>query len=167
MPRFSLILAVSALCLVAAPRADAAEDFYTVKMMTLELAQKAANAALSACRAGGFQVAVAVLDRGGNLQVLLRDRYAGPHTPSTAKGKAWTAISFRTDTSDLAEATKAGSPQSGVRAVPGALMLGGGVLIQSAGATVGGIGVSGAPSGQQDDMCADAGIEAISEALDF
>ena len=104
---------------------------FTTQSLTPEVALKAVTAAIAKCRTEGYQVAVAVVDRMGNLQALLRDRYAGAHTPETAKGKAWTAASFRSNTSDLVEPTQAGEAQSGVRQVPGALMLGGGMLMIS------------------------------------
>jgi uncharacterized protein GlcG (DUF336 family) len=139
----------------------------TFRSLTLETAMEVAQGALKACRDGGFQVAVAVVDRSGVLQVVLRDRFAGPHTPETARRKAWTAISFRTDTQQLAEATQPGEMVSGVRDIEGALMLGGGVQILSAGSLVGGVGVSGAPGGDSDDACARAGIAAIEDKLAF
>ncbi|TNF88122.1 MAG: heme-binding protein, partial [Gammaproteobacteria bacterium] len=115
----------------------------------------------------GYQVAVAVVDRMGNMQAMLRDRYAGAHTPETARRKAWTATSFRTNTTDLIDPTQAGQRQSGVRHVTGALMLGGGVLIDAGGSLVGAIGVSGAPNGEADDVCAKAGIAAIEDDISF
>ena len=115
----------------------------------------------------GVKVAVAVVDRSGVLQVTLRDRFAGPHSPETARRKAWTAISFRTNTQQLAEQTQPGKPASGVRDVTGALMLGGGVPVEAAGSIVGGIGVSGAPGGDLDEACANAGIEAIADKIAF
>jgi uncharacterized protein GlcG (DUF336 family) len=159
-----LMLAVTLLvpCALAAQEAT-----FTTKNMTLETALKAAQAALKSCRDGGYQVAVAVVDRGGNPQVMLRDRFAGPHTPETARRKAWTAVSFRTNTSDLAAVTQPGQPQSGMRDISGALALGGGLMIESAGAMVGGIGVSGAPGGELDDACAQAGIDAVADDLAF
>ncbi len=147
--------------------AESAERLVSYRAMTTELALKAAQSAMKSCRDAGYQVAVAVVDRGGNAQVMLRDRFAGPHTPNTAIGKAWTAVSFRTDTTELADLTQAGKMQSGVRHVPGVIMIGGGMKIESAGSIVGGIGVSGAPGGDADDNCAKAGIDAISEALEF
>lgn len=108
-----------------------------------------------------------MVDRGGNLQALLRDRYAGPHTPDTAIGKAWTAVSFRQNTSELLGLTAAGQPAAGIRDIPGVMVLGGGVKIEAAGAIVAGIGVSGAPGGQLDDQCAEAGIAAIEDVLLF
>lgn len=149
------------------PAAHAAEGTFTQTMLTPEVALKAAQAALEACRKNGWQAAVSVVDRGGNVQALIRDRYAGPHTPNVATGKAWTAVSFRTNTTDLVGLTGPGMPQAGLRDVPGATILGGGIKIESAGSIVAGIGVSGAPGGEADDICAKAGIKAIQDALDF
>jgi uncharacterized protein GlcG (DUF336 family) len=143
------------------------DPMFTSQSLTLETALVAASAALKKCRSEGFQVAVAVVDRMGVLQALLRDRYAGAHTPATAKGKAWTAASFRANTTDLVDVSQSGQPQSGVRHVPGVLMIGGGMVIEAAGSLVGAIGVSGAPGGELDDICASAGIEAIEDLIAF
>ena len=123
------------------------EGLFTSQSLTPETALVVASAALEKCRAEGFRVAVAVVNRMGILQVLIRDRYAGAHTPDTARGKAWTAVSFRTNTSEMAEVTQPGQPNSGVRHVPGVMMIGGGMIIEAAGSLVGAIGVSGTPSG--------------------
>jgi len=147
------------------PPATAEEALVNFKALTPETALQLAQATLKACRDKGYQVAVAVVDRAGTPQVMLRDRYAGAHTPGTATRKAWTATSFRADTLSLAEETQAGKPQSGVRFVDNALMLGGGVLVEAAGSMVGAVGVSGAPSGEQDDACARAGVAAIEVKL--
>jgi uncharacterized protein GlcG (DUF336 family) len=165
----SLALALLAAHLVSTSThaAEEAEKLVTYRALTLELALKAAQASLEACRKADYQVSVAVVDRGGNVQVLLRDRYAGAHTPDSAIGKAWTAVSFRTNTRDLVASTQPGTPQSGARDIPGALMLGGGVTISAHGAIVGGIGVAGAPTGDADDLCAKAGPAALEEELHF
>ncbi len=140
---------------------------YSLKSLTPEAALKVAQETLKACRAEGYQTAVAVVDRGGSMLVMLRDRFAGPHTPETARRKAWTALSFRTNTVEMAENTQAGKEPSGVRHVPSALMLGGGVLVRAGGALVGAVGVSGAPGGQLDEDCAVKGIATIQDELDF
>jgi uncharacterized protein GlcG (DUF336 family) len=145
----------------------AADGTFDQTMLTPEAALKAAQAALETCRKNGWQAAVSVVDRGGNVQALLRDRYAGPHTVSVATGKAWTAVSFRTNTTELVALTGPGMPQSGLRDVPGATILGGGMKIEAAGALIAGIGVSGAPGGEADDICAKAGIAAVRDMLDF
>jgi uncharacterized protein GlcG (DUF336 family) len=147
--------------------AAAQDATFAVKMMTLETAITAAQAALKKCRAGGYQVAVAVVDRSGVTQVLLRDRFAGPHTPDMAVSKAWTAVTFRTDTTDLARESQAGRPMSGIRQRPGVAAVGGGLTIEGGGSLLGGIGVSGAPGGDRDDECAKAGIAAIEASINF
>jgi uncharacterized protein GlcG (DUF336 family) len=159
-------LAASLVAAIALPAA-AAEATFSQRLLTPETALKAAQAALARCRAGGYQAAVAVVDRMGVTQVLLRDRFAGPHTVRMAQDKAYTAVSFRTDTTALAEATQAGRPQSGIRHLPGVAAAGGGLMIEAAGSLLGAIGVSGAPGGKEDDACASAGIAAIREDLDF
>ena len=140
--------------------------------LSVEMASKAAWAALRDCRQRGYSVAVAVVDRGGNTQALLRDRYAGPHTVETAIRKAWTANSFRQSTSDLAGMLQEGKIPHQVQHNPGALLVGGGLIIEAKGQIVGGIGVSGAPPGKSerdsiDGACAQAGLTAIQEALEL
>ena len=140
---------------------------FTTKNLTTETALKAALAALEKCRDEGFQAAVVVTDRNGLPQVLLRDRFAGAHTHETARRKAWTAASFKENTTVLAEVTAEGTAMSGIRHVEDAVMIGGGMLIDAGGTTVGAIGVSGAPGGDMDDLCAQAGIDAIEEDILF
>ncbi len=140
---------------------------YATRNLTVETALKAAQAALKKCRDSGWQAAVAVVDRSGVVQVILRDRYAGPHTPRTASGKAWTAVSFRSNTGALVDLTQPGKAQSGVRNLPHVVVLGGGVIIEGGGQMLGAIGVSGAPGGEADEACAKAGIAAIQESLEL
>lgn len=149
--------------------AVAADEHELVEFKTLspDTAVAIAKGALASCRAGGFQVAVAVVDRMGVPQAMIRDRYAGPHTPDTAFRKAWTAISFREDTLALSANTGPDSPQAGARQIGNALMLGGGVPVEVAGSIVGGVGISGAPTGADDHACALAGIEAVRAELEF
>jgi uncharacterized protein GlcG (DUF336 family) len=150
-----------------ASAAGGQEATFNVKMLTPETALKAAQAALKSCRERGFQATVAVVDRMGVVQVLLRDRFAGPHTPDMASAKAYTAVSFRTNTTELAEASQPGRPASGIRHRPGVAAVGGGMLIEAGGALLGAIGVSGAPGGREDDACAAAGIDAIREEIEL
>jgi uncharacterized protein GlcG (DUF336 family) len=153
--------------LLACAPARAQEALIAYKTLSPEIALDLARAALADCRQRGYQVAVAVVDRLGGTQVVLRDRFAGPHTPATATGKAWTAVSFRTNTTELVALTQPGTPQAGVRDLPGVVVLGGGIMVQAGGSLVGAIGVSGAPGGDADDACAKAGIAAIQDKIDF
>ena len=144
-----------------------AEPTFATKAMTPETALKAAQAAMKKCRDDGFQVAVAVVDRNGITQVMVRDRFAGPHTPAMAEDKAWSAATFRTNTVDLDRVSQPGMQQSGIRHRPRVVVVAGGMIIEGAGSLLGGIGVSGAPGGDRDDICAKAGIAAIQDSLDF
>lgn len=159
---------ITALALSLLSTATFAQDAtFQTKSLTPETALTAARAALDACRKQGYQVAVAVVDRAGTTQVLLRDRFAGPHTVPVSADKAWTALSFRTNTQALAGETQPGKPMSGLRSLPRFLAAGGGVLIEGGGSLYGAIGVSGGPGGEADEACAMAGIKAIASAIEF
>jgi len=147
--------------------AFAQEAVFETKSLTPETALVAAKAALESCRKQGYQVSVAVVDREGLTQVLLRDRYAGAHTIDVATNKAWTAASFRTSSMEMGVETQPGKPMSGIRSHPRFLGAGGGIVIQGGGSYFGGIGVSGAPGGEADESCANAGLKAISDAIEF
>ena len=158
-----LVLTMTA-CPLFAAETDAT---FTVKLLTPETALKAAQAALAKCRKDGFQTAVTVVDRAGVVQVVLRDRYAGAHTPDMAVAKAWTAASFKQSTSSLAIETQSGKPMSGIRQLPRVVVAGGALLIEAGGGLLGAIAVSGAPGGDADEACAKAGIKAIADDIEF
>ncbi|MBM3536576.1 MAG: heme-binding protein [Alphaproteobacteria bacterium] len=165
MFRPTMLGALAALAM-GAVSAAAQDGVFTVRHMTPETAQKAADAALKACRASGYQVAVAIVDRSGILQTLIRDRFAGPHTVTIATDKAWTAVTLRQDTLELARLSESGE-MSGLRQFPRIVAVGGGLMVEAGGSIVGGIGVSGAPGGPADARCAQAGIDAIVDELTF
>ena len=153
--RSALLALACGLGFLAPPASAQQAATHTVRVLTPDTALKA------------VQVAVAVVDRAGVLQVLVRDRFAGAHTVEVATRKAWTAASFRIPTSDLATESRAGQSMSGIRAASQVMAIGGGLPIEGAGSTYGGIGVSGAPGGEADDACATAGLKAIAEAIEF
>lgn len=161
-----LFLAVVGLTL-SQSAAHAQNATHTVKLMVPDIALKAANAALQTCRNQGYQVAVAVTDRFGVAQVMLRDRFAGPHTVDTAMNKAWTAVTYRQDTLAFDIATSKEPRAAGARTLPRIVPIGGGVLIEASGALLGAVAISGAPGGEADDHCAKAGLAAIRDELEF
>lgn len=149
------------------PATAAEPATFTASLLTPEAALKAAQAALARCRKDGFQTGVAVVDRAGVVQVVLRDRYAGAHTVDMAIGKAWTSASFKQSTLSLAVETQPGKPMSGIRQLPRVIVAGGGLPIEAAGNLLGAIAVSGAPGGEADEACAKAGIKAIADDIEF
>ncbi len=161
----SIITLIIGLAGVNPAYADSA--LVSFKQLSLDTALNLAHATLKDCRAKDYQVAVAVVDRMGNLQVNLRDQLAGAHTTETAFRKAWTAVNFRTSSMKMSKLTKAGETQWGIRFLDKSLMVGGGLIVEVAGSIVAGIGVSGAPGGKLDENCAKVGIESIIDQLEF
>ena len=154
-------------CLAWSGASDAQKLLAPYVSLTTAAALKAAQAALAQCDKEGYTAAVAVVDRGGHALVVLRNSLAGAHTVKTAVDKAWTALSFRTDTTELTASSQAGRAQSGIRELPNVVAVGGGMMIRAKGSLVGAIGVSGAPGGEADDACAKVGIAAISDDLEL
>ena len=129
-----------------------------IPRLSMDIAMKLAKAGIDACRKQGLNVAITVIDRGGHPQVVLRDTLAMDLTLPISRQKAYTAMSFNTPTS-LLEGRFPGSYS--VPKVDGLIIAAGGLPITGGGSIIGGVGVSGAPSGDQDESCAKAGIDAV------
>lgn len=139
------------------------DDVLQVGRLSAAAAQEAAGAALAACQAEGLGfVSVAVVDRAGQLQALVRGDGAAAHTLEAAQAKAYTSAAFGAATSDLAP--RAVGDGATVADLPGTLFLPGAVPVQIDGATIAGIGVGGAPDGMADQACALAGLDALTGA---
>jgi uncharacterized protein GlcG (DUF336 family) len=146
--------ALLAACSLWAQAAHAEAATWKQTVITPETALKAAQAAKAECAKRGWQVAVAVTDPSGLPLVLLR--------------KARTAASWREATTTVAaRVNKPGAAEAAIKDLPGVVMIGGGLPIEAAGQMVGAIGVSGAPGGDNDDVCAKAGIAAVEADLAF
>lgn len=161
MSRFSTLVLLTLLALtVSAQEAPSVQ----IRLLNAELSQQLAGAAMTACRKQGYQVAVAVVDRAGNLQAFVRDPLAGPHTIDVSLGKAYAAASFQTATTQMMD-------NELLRHAPRVLLIGGGLPVVIGGHMYGALGVSGAPArkrtGDVDEECAQAGIDAIREELEF
>lgn len=144
--------------------ADEQPLLINIKRMSMETALRIAQAAIKECRKQGVQVGVSVVDRGGHNQAVLRDVLAPDVTLRISHQKAYTAMAFNSATSSLEGRFK--SPFS-VGKVQGLVMSAGGVPIEVGGSIVGGVGVSGAPSGETDEKCAKAGVDEVSGDLEL
>jgi uncharacterized protein GlcG (DUF336 family) len=140
----------------------AAQGVVTQPILALATARLVAEAALTACTSKGFHTSVAVVDRSGNLLVVLRDELAHPVTIEMAERKAQTAVIFRTSTLEFQQRTAADPSLAPQRSVAGVLALGGGVPIRLDGEIVGGVASSGS-SQTMDDECARAGLAKAEE----
>ncbi|MBV2358366.1 heme-binding protein [Thalassococcus sp. CAU 1522] len=150
------------LAALAVPAAAVAQDLPTSPYLPLAMATDAANAALEACATEGHSVSVAIVARDGNTKALLKADNSGPHTASSATGKAFTSAGLGRDTAGLAEFISGNTQNNGLRDMdPRLVIQTGGLPIRIGGALVGGIGVGGAPSGAIDADCARVGLDAI------
>lgn len=159
-------LAVAWMSLASLPvAAQDAPETITVRHLSMELAGEVARAAVQDCRARGYQVSAVVVDRNGIIQVVMRDVLASRFTLQIAEEKANAVVlsgvsssEFRRNRADIREE---------MNHVDGILMLEGGVPIQAAGRLLGAVGVSGAPGGELDHLCAEAGVAEVLERLEF
>lgn len=141
-----------------------AQGVVTQRTLSLAMARTIADAALAACKSKGFNTSVAVVDRAGDVLVILRDEGATTQTVEMARRKAYTARMFRVSTADFQKRTAADPALAPQRDVADILALGGGVPIDLGSETIGGVGSSGS-SQEQDDACARAGIAKVAELL--
>jgi uncharacterized protein GlcG (DUF336 family) len=142
-----------------------AQDVVQQTSLSTSLAVELAQAAVSACSTEGYNVAAAVTDRSGVLLAFVRAENAGAHTANASTAKAFTSASSRTPTSIMAENVAKNVGAAGLVDIPGFLVLAGGVPVKAGSATVGAIGVAGAPGGNLDEACANKAIEKLSSRL--
>lgn len=164
---YGFVLILSAMSSLVYADDKESQILFSSKSLTPEAALTVAKTALDACRKEGMQISVAVIDKGSNIQVLLRDRLASVPTMDAAILKAKGALGFRISTTDLAEALNSNTELQGLKQLPGILVLGGGLIIEAAGETVGAVGVGGANDSKIDEKCAMAGVAAIQDLLEF
>jgi uncharacterized protein GlcG (DUF336 family) len=160
--RFS-VMAVATLVLVGAFSMTAlSQDLLTQKVISVDMAQTMAQATIAQCRANGYRVSVSIIDNAGLLKAFLRDDGSGVGTSDLSRTKAYTALYFRRTSAETAKAFGAMTP---VPNVAGTVLLAGGVPIKAGTEVIGAIGVSGAPGGDKDEACADAGIAKVADKL--
>ncbi|MCP4487996.1 MAG: heme-binding protein [Gammaproteobacteria bacterium] len=142
--------------------ADDDSPYLPIKRMTMETANAIALAAVLECRNQGVQATATVVDKNGIVQAVVRDTLAPPVSITVSRSKAYTAANFSVATSGLER-----QASSALANVPGLMMGAGGVLIEAGGTIYGAVGVSGAPSGETDEACAKAGVDAVIDDLEM
>jgi len=159
------LAATLALLIPALPVAAQSGATVDVRRLTLDTARDIAQGAVDACRERGYQVTAVVVDRSGDTQALLRDVYAPRMTMEIAKEKAGAVILSGTASAELDK------NRSDIAAeldhLDEVLTLAGGLPVEVQGSLVGAVSVSGAPGGDIDAECAQAGLDAVSDRLDF
>lgn len=132
--------------------------------LSLPMAKMIAEATVAECKAKGFNTAAAVVDRAGQLLVLLRDEQATFQMAEMARRKAYTARMFRISTAEFQKRTLTDPASAPQRDIADILALGGGLPIQVGSDTFGGVGSAGSNQ-ETDEACAKAGIAKVADQL--
>jgi uncharacterized protein GlcG (DUF336 family) len=157
-----MVLAVS---LAGVPCAAHAQTVLNVRTLSFAAAHEAATTALEQCRKNGHAVTVTVLDRLGRTKVVLHDDGANPHTVENSLRKAYTSLTSRMPSGDYGKRTTSNPTSVGLLYLDKITTLEGALPIMAGKDLVGSIGVSGAPGGDKDAVCAQAGIDRIAKGL--
>jgi uncharacterized protein GlcG (DUF336 family) len=161
MFRLTFLVAAAGLALSTA---SFAQGVIQSQLLSAEAANAMVMEALAQCRKDGYKVSAAVVDRGGNLLAFIRDPASGPHTAESSRRKAFTAATFGM-TSAAFTALTANPGAAGLKDLTGVFALAGGVPIKVGNNVLGGIGVGGAPGGEKDEACANAGLQHVADQL--
>jgi len=157
---FRLVASAAAAAILFIP-SSAGTQVLTERDVSLRMALAIAETALAQC---GVNTSVAVVDRAGRLRVFLQGDNANPHNIELARRKAYTARTFRQPSSAWAKRTE--TTNAGQRMLADVIPLGGGMPINVGEETIGAVGLSGAPGGQeQEEACAKAGIAKVADQL--
>ena len=159
--RFSKITLLAA-AVVLCSSAAVAQELNTQKTLSLDVALAIAHGALDQCRADGFRVTVTVVDGSGMVKVQMHDDGAGPHTMDFSRKKAFSALTFKRTSAETGKAWAAAPP---AQLITDAVGTPGGVPIRVGNDFIGAVGVSGAPGGDKDEACSNAGISKVASKL--
>ncbi len=161
-----MMRSLPALALLLLPLAANAEGLLPTHRIPADLASQAVAEAVAACAKQGYAETAVLVDADGVRQAMLRGDRAGSHTLDSAYDKAYTAASFKTDTSALFERSKTVPGFANLfTQLPHLMLFGGGIVIKVGDEVVGAIGAAGAPGANLDDGCAHAGLDKIRDQL--
>ena len=159
----ALIGGFAALCATLRP----ASALEMRPILTLDVARKIVDGCLAKAQQQGWKMHIAVLDIGGNLKAFVRMDDAQLISEEVAMRKAYTAAALprsTRETADLAYSNPDRRP-GGIAFLPRVAVIQGGLPIMTGGgAQIGGIGVSGSTA-QNDEACAQAGLDAVKDDL--
>lgn len=158
----SLAVLASTSILVAGPALAQAPQ--VEKNVSMALSMAVMQGALDQCTKDGYKVSVVIVDKGGNVAASVRGDGTGPHTMEFARMKAYTART-RNQTSLQTMKLLEDPANAFIRQIPNVVGVGGGVPIRVGNEVIGAVGVSGAPGGEKDEVCANAGIAKVEAAL--
>ncbi|EGS7662330.1 heme-binding protein [Salmonella enterica] len=158
MKKLSLFFVIPAVLLGKSAFAGQQAQYHD---MPSAIANSLVSTALKICHSENKTGVVAVVDKGGNLVALQRDDNVGPHNTLAARKKAYTALSTKSDTRELAKKAASNPETQNLNTVPQLLLLGGGVPVKSGDMVIGAIGVAGTGGPADDQHCAQEAIKQV------
>ena len=161
---FSNKLALSTLLSVAFAAPAFAQAPQNEKNVSMKMALMIMDGALEQCTKDGYKVTVSIVDKAGNLAAMVRGDGTNPHTVEFSRLKAYTSRT-RGQTSLEVQKLMEKPENAWIKQVPNVVGIGGGVPIKVGNEVIGAVGVSGAPGGEKDEACANAGIAKVADSL--
>ena len=155
-------LAAAALAITVAAPADA--ELLARKDLSLATSLAIATTAADLCKSQGYTVSVAVVGRNGEVIVQMRGDNAPPHTVENSFRKAYSSRTYRVPSGELVKRLK-DNPQAPFVYLSNVVAAQGALPIKAGDDVVGAVGVSGAPGGEKDEVCAKAGIDKAADTL--
>lgn len=155
------IAGVIVACALATP---ASAQLLNQKNLSASMALTIAQTAMDTCKANGYAVSVTVVGRNGEVLVQVRGDGTGPHTMENSMRKAYTSRTFRIPSGDMVQRLK-DNPQLGLIHLSNVIANQGALPIKVGDETIGGVGASGAPGGEKDEVCVKAGIDKVAALL--
>ena len=147
-------------CAIALPASAqlARKDISAATAMTI------ASVAMADCKAKGWNVSIAVVGRNGGIILHARGDNTGPHTMDNSFRKAYTSRTFRIPSGDMVKRLK-DNPQLSLVTLPNVVAGQGALPIKIGDDVVGAAGASGAPGGEKDEACIQAGLDKVKDML--
>ena len=161
--RTFVIWSAAVLLLGIATSAATAQGLITQRVLSLDLAETIARGALEKCRTDGYRTSITIVDASGVVKIAMRDDGVSPHTVDVSRRKAFTAMIYRRSSAETLKGWQATPPPA--PNIEGTIALAGGLPIRAGSEILGGLGVSGAPGGDKDEACANAGLAKAAESL--
>ena len=155
------VVSVLSACVMSLP---ANAQLLSQKAISAGIALTMAETALATCKTNGYAVSVSVVGRAGELILQVRGDGTGPHTMENSFRKAYTSRTFRSTSGDFAKRYK-DDPQLSLVWLSNVVAAQGALPIKAGDEVIGAVGVSGAPGGDKDEVCAKAGIDKVADQL--
>jgi uncharacterized protein GlcG (DUF336 family) len=158
---FDRLAVIGFACALASP---ASAQLLEQKALSASMALTIAQTALETCKQQGYRVSVHVVGRGGQVLVAIRGDGSSPHTIENSFRKAYTARTFRVPSGEIATRAKENPAYFAIH-LNNVIAAQGALPIKVGDEVIAAVGVSGAPGGEKDEVCAKAGIDKVADEL--